>query len=464
MNTTPSIAGRTAVDLASAVRAGDLDPVTVTRVHLDRIEALQHRIGAYLVIRREQALHEAAAVAARDDLGQLPLAGVPVAIKDVTDVAGLPTRHGSLATSSEPAQADSAVVARLRAAGAVVVGTTRTPELSLWSSTDGVFGTARNPWNTERVPGGSSGGSAAAVAAGTVPIALGTDGLGSVRIPAACCGLFGLKPGRGGGVTESDLRAGGEHWFGMSEFGPLATTVEDAALMLSVFAERPEYRDPAPPTEPLRVAVSVQKISPLTPLDHGYVTAVRDTAELLEGAGHQLRTADPGYPVWLQAALFARWSAAAAIDVQGVSDPSALLPRTVGHARAGRLMQRLGRVRPQDQQRWREHVAAFFEHHDVLLLPALAGPPIQARPWHRASWLANVKAHLDYSPFCSPWNLAQVPAASVPTGVGAAGLPLAVQLVGPSGSERRLLGLAAQIEQLRPWQRIAPAVEDVVPG
>lgn len=460
MASDPSLTRRTAAELADAVRVGELDPVDVVAAHLDRAEALEHRVGAYMVIRRDEALAEAAALADHPDLGQRPLAGVPVAIKDVTEVEGVATRHGSLGTPGEPAGADSAVVARLRAAGAIVIGTTKTPELSLWSSTDGPFGTARNPWNTDLTPGGSSGGSAAAVAAGTVPIALGTDGLGSVRIPAACCGLFGIKPGHGGGVTESDLGGRGEHWYGMSEFGPLATTVTDAALMLSVFAERPEYLDPAPPPEPLRIAVSVARPPTVLGVDEPYERAVLETAEALAAAGHEVRTADPDYPAWLPIALLARWTSAAAADAEHLLE-GRLQSRTRGHVRAGRLAGKLGLVREDHQARWRERVDAFFADHDVLVMPALARAPIEARAWHRASWPTNLKVHMDYSPLCAPWNLAQVPAASVPAGMGPAGLPLAVQLVGPRGAERRLLEVSVQLEQLRPWQRTAAMVEDV---
>jgi amidase len=182
---------RPATALAADVRAGALSPVDTVRAALDRIAALDGRVGAFQLVRAERALDEAATLARRPDLGALPLAGVPVAIKDNVAVAGEPMRVGTAATRDVPSAEDHEVVARLRAAGAVVVGLTRVPELCIWPFSDGPLGTARNPWKLDRTPGGSSGGSAAAVAAGMVPIALGNDGLGSVRIPRPAAGSWG---------------------------------------------------------------------------------------------------------------------------------------------------------------------------------------------------------------------------------------------------------------------------------
>jgi amidase len=205
-------AGRTATEIAAAVREKRATPREVMAEHLARIELLDARVGAFRQLRAAAALAEADEVAARADLAELPLAGVPVAVKDNLAVRGESTRLGSAATSETPADQDHVTVARLRAAGAVVVGLTNVPELCVFGTTEGVHGTARNPWDTTRTAGGSSGGSAAAVAAGMVPIALGNDGMGSLRIPAANCGLIGLKPGFGtvpAGIGHGD-------WFGMS--------------------------------------------------------------------------------------------------------------------------------------------------------------------------------------------------------------------------------------------------------
>src|SRR3954452_14899048 len=218
------VVGLPATELAARVRAGELSAVDVVRAHLDHIAAVDARIGAFRVVRTKAALAEAAAIDASAARGSLPLAGVPIAIKDNVAVAGEVCTDGSAAASPEPQAEDHPVVARLRAAGAVVVGITRVPELWLYGATDGPASVSRNPWDTARSPAGSSGGSAAAVAAGCVPLALGNDGMGSLRLPAAACGLVTLKPGRG--VVPPPAN----DWFGMVENGALATTVADLVL------------------------------------------------------------------------------------------------------------------------------------------------------------------------------------------------------------------------------------------
>ncbi|HET8640818.1 MAG TPA: amidase family protein, partial [Pseudonocardiaceae bacterium] len=216
--------GATAKQIARAVRRGDASATEVLVDHLDYIGATDAMLGAFRTVRAGEALAEAEKVDEQPDLGNLPLAGVPIAVKENTAVAGLPVWNGSAAARGPVAETDHEVVRRLRGAGAVVVGLTRMPELGLWALTDDDTAVTRNPWRTDRTPGGSSGGSAAAVAAGLVPIAHANDGLGSVRIPAACCGLVGFKPGRG--VVPAQL--GREDWFGLAEHGILATTVSDA--------------------------------------------------------------------------------------------------------------------------------------------------------------------------------------------------------------------------------------------
>jgi amidase len=424
----------------------------VVAEHLARIERLDGRVGAFRVVRAEAALAEADEVASRPDLAELPLAGVPVAIKDNVPVAGEPMRNGSAATSTTPRERDHEVVRRLRAAGAVVVGLTRVPELCIYAVTDSAFGITRNPWDTARTPGGSSGGSAAAVAAGTVPIAHGNDGLGSLRIPAACCGVVGIKPGAG--VVPADL--GNGSWFGMSENGALATTVEDAALMLSVLAARPELATIDPPRQ-LRVAVSTRAPVPATPVDRYWAAAARSTGELLRGAGHAVRNAHPPYGPTLGFSGIARWAAGTELDARLVADRSSFARRTRRHADAGRVLLALGFPRDGGRRRWRERAERFFADHDLLVTPGLAQPPIAARAWAERGWLVNVFASARYAPFAGPWNLAGWPAIAVPAGLDPRGLPLSAQLVARPGGEALLLSVAAQLEQLRPWPRVAPA-------
>src|SRR6184192_3027777 len=246
--------GTTARDIARVVRRGDASATQVVADHLDYIQAHDAVVNAFRVVRAAAAATEAEAVDQQEDLANLPLAGVPIAVKENTAVAGLPTWYGSAGARAGVAEADHEVVRRLRGAGAVVVGTTRMPELGLWALTDDDSAITRNPWRTDRTPGGSSGGSAAAVAARLVPIAHGNDGLGSIRIPAACCGLLGIKPGRG----VVPCRLGATDWFGLTEHGILATTVADAAVGFAVLAGK----SPDPLVEPGRLRVAVSSRSP----------------------------------------------------------------------------------------------------------------------------------------------------------------------------------------------------------
>jgi amidase len=442
--------GRTAAEIAAAVREKRVTPREVVAEHLARIELLDARVGAFRHLRAAAALTEADEVAARADLADLPLAGVPLAVKDNLPVRGESTRNGSVATPDTPAGQDHVTVARLRAAGAVVVGLTNVPELCVFGTTDGVHGTARNPWDTARTAGGSSGGSAAAVAAGMVPLAIGNDGMGSLRIPAANCGVIGLKPGHGSvpaGIGHGD-------WFGMSENGPLATTVEDARLMFSVLAAADVVRADEPAIR--TVAVSVR--SPLVgvTVSRPYAVAAREAAELLAGAGHRVRRADPPYPLWLGTTALAHWTAGTAVDAEGL-DLGRLARRTRVHAAVGRRF--VGSVRGgARREQLRERLEPFFAEHDVLLTPALARRGPAAADWHKRGWLRNVLANTNYSPLTPPWNLTGWPAMTVPFGTlpSGAGAPCAVQLVGRPGSEAGLLELAGQLEELRPWRRIAP--------
>jgi amidase len=453
----PAGVGLPAAEIADRVRSGALRAVDVVRAHLDHIAEVDARIGAFRVVRAEAALAEAADLDASPQRGSLPLAGVPVAIKDNVAVAGEVCTDGSLAAPDEPARADHPVVARLRAAGAVVVGITRVPELCLYGATDGPHVVSRNPWDTARTPGGSSGGSAAAVAAGCVPIAHGNDGMGSLRIPAAACGLVTLKPGRG--VVPSEL--GYDSWSGMAENGALATTVTDLALATSVLAGRP--LTPEAPGRPLRIAVSLRSPVPLAGPDAAVRAALDATVALLREAGHAVVRRNP--PLTPPVGALARWMAGAHDDAEAYGlDRAALQPRSATHARIGGFARRAGLVRPATQERFRERVTAFFDDVDLLLTPITNGPPLPARPWHERSFVANVTANSRWAPWASPWNLAGVPALVLPVGRRDEGWPLAVQFVGPPGAEGRLLWLAAELERRQPWRRHAPVFDPTEPS
>jgi amidase len=441
--------GLSATEIARVVRSGEVLARDVVAEHLDHIAARDGAVGAFRTVLGERALAEADAVDARPDRYALPLAGVPVAVKDNVAVSGEPTLEGSRATPTVPAQRDHEVVRRLRAAGAVIVGITRLPELSAFGTTDDADTVTRNPWDPGRTPGGSSGGAGAAVAAGFVPVAQGNDSMGSIRIPAACCGVLGLKPGRG--VVPSGL--GANSWFGMGENGPLTTTVADLILALDVMAGRREGESRMAAPGRLRVAVSHRSPMPGLFPDRDAREGLRRAARALVRQGHDAFAAGPPYPPMILRAVLSRWFGGVAMDAEQLDDQSLLQPRTRRHVAIGRAMIDRGLVREADRVGWEAAVEELFSRYDVLVTPALAGSPPAADRWADRSWAANIAANARYAPYQAPWNFAGVPAMSVPVGVRSDGLPVAVQLVGAPGSEALLCAVAAQLEQELPWQR-----------
>jgi amidase len=444
------LAGRTALELATSVQKGDISPVEVVRAHVERIEALDEAIGAFERLRASAALEEAEALARRDDLSELPLAGVPVAVKDNVPVQGEPMRSGSAATLGTPQPKDHEVVRRLRAAGAIVVGISRMPELGVYPTSGSATGVVRNPWDPTRTAGGSSGGSAAAVAAAMVPLAHGSDGLGSIRIAAAACGVFGIKPGPG--TVPRDIGTRG--WFGMVENGPLATTVQDAALALSVMALRSDLAMVPRLDAKLRVGVSLQTPLPGVRIDPAFRDATLATGDALGVEGHRITFAAPKVKPGDANAAVLRWFAAVHEEIEGL-DIERLQRRTLWHARAGWLVARLRLVREAQRERWRATAESFFHDHDLLITPTVAGPPPVEDGWQRRGFLSNLVSAMRWAPFPGAWNLAGYPAASVPAGMHPSGLPIGVQLVGKPGSESILLAVAHFLEERRPWPRLA---------
>jgi len=447
--------GLPAVEIARLVRSGEVTAVDVVRAHLAHIDAVDARIGAFRVVRRDMALAEAHAIDTALTRFALPLAGVPIAVKDNVAVAGEVCTDGSPACANGPEAKDHPVVTRLRKAGAIVVGIARAPELCLYAATDGPGAVSRNPWDTARSPAGSSGGSAAAVASGSVPLAHGNDGMGSLRLPAAACGLVTLKPGRD--VVPADI--GADSWSGMAENGALATTVADLAVAHAVLAGE----QPGPlvdPGRPLRIAVSTRSPVPGVRAD----AATRDTVDavigLLTAAGHTVVRKDPPITMGAAAGAMTRWMVGAENDAEHLGvDRAALQPRSRTHARIGRMVQRMRLVRPATAERFRERMVGFFDDVDVLLSPVTTGPPLAARPWHERSFLANITANARWAPWTAAWNLAGLPALVLPAGSQPDGLPVAVQFVGPPGAEGRLLWLAGELERLHPWRRYAPVFD-----
>ena len=443
------------------MRAGEVSPRDLMDVCLDRIEALDPQLNAFRVVWAERARAEAdQAGARRAGQDDRPLLGVPVAVKDNVDVAGEITTHGTGAFRT-PADADSEIVRRLRAAGAIVVGKTLMPEFALWPSTQSAtWGATVNPWDAEHGPGGSSGGSGAAVAAGMVGLAHASDGLGSIRAPAASCGLFGLKPQRDRVSLLPDL----EHWKGMSVYGALTRTVADTALFLDAVAERTasgrSFADAAR-TDParLRIAVSTKPALLGIKVDPQIRRAVEDTAALLRSLGHDVQERDPDYgQAPLQLLFGPRYFRGALEDAEKAERPDKLERRTEGLARIGRLIPEgaLQRARA-DTEPWARRLQELWNDFDVLITPTM---PRLAQRLNEQEGLGTLRMMNTSGPFIAytaPWNLTGQPAASVPAGWAADGLPLAVQAVGRPDDEATLLSLAAQIERERPWaDRLPP--------
>jgi amidase len=453
---------------AELIRAGDVSSRELVELYLERIDRIDPQLNAYRVVMAERALAEAdQADARRRSDGDRPLLGVPIAVKDNVDVSGELTTHGTNAFG-EPARDDAEIVRRLRSAGAVILGKTLLPELAVFPWTESpTFGATRNPWALQHTTGGSSGGSGAAVAAGLAAAGLASDGGGSIRIPAACCGLFGLKPQRG----RVSLMPHAEHWHGLSVFGSVTRTVADTALWLDVVAGRaegdaeaaraPETSFAEAATRPpgkLRIAVSFAMGPPPVKIKPDVRQAVEQTAELLRSLGHTVERKDPKYG-FVQPVFIPRWLHGIHEDAAALPHPERLERRIKQLAAAGRLIGRGGAARSRAAEPgYTARVTEVFRDHDVLLTPTMPTPPWPLLRFEGRSVVRATLGAADIVPFTTPWNVTGQPAASVPAGFTDAGLPLAVQLIGRPHDEATLLALAAQLESERPWAEQRPAV------
>ena len=452
-----------ALALAKAVRDGDVTPVELVERSLREIERVDGELNAFVTVCADQALETA-----RGALPDGPFSGVPIAIKDLTETAGIRTTFSSRAFADYVPEHDMAVVRRLKQAGFVVVGKTNTPEFGVTAVTESELnGACRNPWDLSRTPGGSSGGAAAAVAAGLVPVAHGSDGGGSIRIPAACCGLVGLKASRGR-ISSAPY---GEGLAGLSTHGALTVSVRDTAALLDVLAGY-EPGDPywAPPPERpfleevgrdpgrLRIALAVEPPVPF-PVDQACLDAVLGAAELLRELGHDVvETTPPWQSDDLLRLFMVPWSVGP--KLYPVADLSLLTP-------LNRALAELAEATPSYEyvlavaglQALARKFVAWSLDYDAVLTPALAMPPVPI------GWVLEPEEPMEqfmrggqFTPFTPFVNVTGQPAISLPFDV-TDGLPVAIQLIGRPAGEAALVRLASQFETARPWaDRLPQAV------
>jgi amidase len=455
---------------AELIRAGEVSATELVGLHLDRIARLDPELNSFRKVFAEKAMLEAEQAEARVRAGEeRPLLGVPIAIKDEVDVVGEVNTHGTDGFS-EPAKADAEFVRRLREAGAIVVGLTLLPEMAICGFTESAtYGVTRNPWNPQRTPGGSSGGSGSAVAAGLVPIASAGDGAGSIRIPAASCGLFGLKPSRGRVPLDPNL----EGWGGLAVEGCLSRSVLDTALWLDIVSGGSrEAEAPAPPERPfveaartapgkLKIAWSTKPPRAAAPptVDDDAKGAVADAVEVLGGLGHDVSRRDPDWGN-IGNNITARFLGGVADTVKEVPHPERLESRTRGFGRLGGILPRglYERARGTGRDADAARVNAIFDEFDVLVTPVMGGTALPVRRWEGRGALRTVLGMSRFYPYCVPWNHLGNPAMAIPAGIAANGMPLSFQAIGRRGEEAKLLSLAAQVEAERPWADKRPPI------
>ena len=441
---------------------GDVSAPELLEIYLERIARLDSQLRSYRVVLTDKARDEAYAAQDRLDAGErLPLLGVPIAIKDDVDVAGEVTTYGSAGHRSA-VTGDAVVVRRLRAAGAVIIGKTAVPELMIFPFTESLaFGATRNPWNLKRTPGGSSGGSAAAVAAGLASLALGSDGGGSIRIPSSWCGLFGLKPQR----DRVSLEPHDEAWYGLSVNGPIARSVLDAALFLdatnTVSGPEGEFvaaatRDPGK----LRIALSTKVPQPLVRVGGEELAAVDAAGALLRELGHDVVVRNPAYPLpSIYASFLPRYLRGTSDEADAQAHPERLERRTRTMARMGSFFsdRRMEAVRAAEA-RVSNRIQSIFDDVDVVVTPGTANGPSRIGAYQHRGAVSTLLLVAQRVPYFPVWNVTGQPAAVVPWGFDGDGLPISVQLVGRPFDEATLLSLSAQIEAARPWAHQRPPV------
>ncbi|WP_008310819.1 amidase [Leptolyngbya sp. PCC 6406] len=457
-----------ALEQARLVRTGEVSPLDLVTLYLERIDRLNPQLGCYFTVMAEQALADAQAKTeylATHPETLPPFFGVPLSVKDLNPVAGVPCSYGVRAARDRIAEKDDGIIPKLRGAGFILLGKTATSQLGSLPYTEPPgFPPARNPWNLDFTPGGSSGGAAAALAAGLCAISQGSDGGGSLRGPAFCCGLVGLKPSRG----RISFAPVGERMHGLATNGPLGRTVADTAALLDTMAGY-TTGDPywLPNPEPSFLALSRQPVSPLRvalltalpPLGTAHPTcqqAVLDTAHHLEALGHQVESVDPPDLSSLIEPFTIAWQCV----VAEANVPWIVLERmnrwllwrgwrtgSGAYLRAASQLQRVAR-----------RIVEHFHDYDLVLLPTYLHPTIALGEWRTLGSAQTLKNIIGWIAPCPPFNASGQPAIAIPTGFDDRNLPIGVQLVGRPGADATVLAVAAQLEQVQPWAHWRPQI------
>jgi amidase len=449
-----------ALQLAESIRAREVSPLEIVNLYLERIDRLNPELGSYFTVTADRAIDLASSqteqLAGLNKSQELPpFFGVPIGIKDLTPVAGLPCTYGTQALRGNISSYSESVVWRIEAAGFNILGKTATSQIGSLPYTEPEgFPPARNPWNLDYTPGGSSGGSAAAVAAGLCAIAQGSDGGGSIRGPASCCGLVGIKPSRGR-VSWAPV---GDHLSGISANGPLARTVADAAALLDVISGYttgdPYWIPDSNPTfleasrqKPgkLRIAFSTD-IPPVGEAEAICQQAVLETVKLLTDLGHDVEPGCPDFTGLIEPFIAIWQSGAAASGIPGPAlEPMNrwLLERTISageYLRAVNQMQVISR-----------RSVGFFEKFDVLVLPTYLHSPIRVGEWADLSCEETLQRIINWIAPCPPFNASGLPAIALPAILDNNGLPVGIQIIGRPAAEATLIALAAQMEAAKPF-------------
>ena len=462
-----NLADFSALELSQQFAGHTVSPVETLHAVFARLDAWQPKINAFCFQERSRSLADAQASEARWKAGapRSPLDGVPISIKDLMLTEGWPTLRGSRTISAAQSWLDDApCVARLREAGLVIFGKTTTPEFGIKGTTDNTLtGITRNPWNVDRTPGGSSGGSAAAVAAGIGPLSIGTDGAGSVRIPAAFTGTFGLKPSFGR-VPAWPLSPFGT----VAHLGPHARTVTDAAMLMNVIA-KPDARDwTSLPFDSrdyvaglndgirgLRIAYSAT-LGYVNDVHPEVAAAVRKSVHALANLGAQVEAVDPGFDCPLEITMKLWFVGSATLfnamtpAQQAMADPALAAQAEAGNRVTVTELQGLTKRRAE----LGVHMRKFHERFDLLVTPGVSVPAFKARASNEQT--TPIANFLDWTPFSYPFNLTQQPACVCPCGFDTEGLPLSVQIVGPMHGDALVLRAARALESVQPWPLIAP--------